>query len=146
MVSIANNHILEQGIKGMFSTKEALKKNCINYVGEFHDGTSNIETFEANGIRIGIAGFNDIHNIENGNIYAEYSEQNVKKALDIMSALELDYKIIIFHWGDEYIHIPSRIQIEAAHKFIDRGADIIVGHHPHVIQPVERYKKGFKIY
>ena len=87
MVSIANNHILEQGIKGVSSTKKALKNNCIHYVGEFHDGTSNIETFEPNGIKISIAGFNDIHNIENSNLYAEYSDQNVIKALNIMSSL-----------------------------------------------------------
>ena len=146
MVSMANNHILEQGIEGVLSTKEALRKNSIRYVGEFLDGTSIIETFKANGIKIGIAGFNDTHNIENRNIYAEYSEQNVIKALDIMSSLEVDYKIMTFHWGDEYIHIPSRRQIEAAHKSIDQGADIILGHHPHVIQPVERYKKGLIFY
>ncbi|MHA1381512.1 MAG: CapA family protein [Candidatus Helarchaeota archaeon] len=146
MVSIANNHILEQGIEGVLSTKKALKKNNIQYVGELHDGTSNIATFEYNGIIIGIAGFNDIHNIENKDIYAEYSDQNVIKALNIMSSLKVDYKIVTFHWGDEYVHIPSRKQIEAAHKFIEYGADIIVGHHPHVIQPIERYKKGLIFY
>lgn len=50
------------------------------------------------------------------------------------------------HWGNEYIHYPSISQIKLAHKIIDAGIDIIIGHHPHVIQPVERYKNGVIFY
>lgn len=146
IVSIANNHILEQGIEGFFSTKESLKDNKIRYVGDFVNNTSNVEILEVKGITIGIAGFSNISNSQSRNIYAEYSYQNVIKALNIMSSFSVDCKIMTFYWGDEYINIPSKKQIVAAHKFIDLEVDIIVGHHPHVIQPVERYKKGLIFY
>lgn len=44
------------------------------------------------------------------------------------------------HWGDEYINLPSIFQIYFAHDIIDAGADVIIGHYPHVLQPVEKYK------
>jgi poly-gamma-glutamate synthesis protein (capsule biosynthesis protein) len=48
--------------------------------------------------------------------------------------------VISLHWGDEFINRPSPEQIELAHKIIDCGADIILGHHPHILQGVEKYK------
>lgn len=148
IVSLANNHILQEGLEGYISTKKALENNNIRYIGESIDGTSNIEIFEVDGIKIGLAGFNniDIDKTKNRNVYAEYVDKNIIKALNIMASLKLDYKIISLHWGDEYSVIPSREQSVAAHKFVDFGADIIVGHHPHVIQPIERYKKGVIFY
>ncbi len=148
VVSIANNHILEQGIDGLYSTKKILKKNNIKYVGDFFNNTSNVEIFDVKGVKIGIAGFCNINDNQKKfkDKYALYSDQSVIKALNIMSSFNVDYKIMSFHWGDEYINIPSRKQIEDAHKFIDLGVDIIIGHHPHVIQPVEKYKKGLIFY
>jgi gamma-polyglutamate biosynthesis protein CapA len=57
-----------------------------------------------------------------------------------------DIKILCLHWGNEYVHIPSQEQRELAYQFIDAGADIIAGHHPHVIQPYEKYKNGHIFY
>jgi hypothetical protein len=58
----------------------------------------------------------------------------------------VDFKILNFHWGNEYVHIPSVAQRKMAYKFIESGADVIVGHHPHVIQPYEKYKGGHIFY
>lgn len=146
IVSIANNHILEQGPEGFYSTLRYLENNQIRYVGKKTNNFSNIATIKCKGMKIGFAGFNAIQDIKNPDLYAEYKEDFVLKALKKMDKMNLDYKILSIHWGDEFINIPSLKQINAAHKFIDNGADIIVGHHPHVVQPVESYKKGLIFY
>lgn len=146
IVSIANNHILEQGLEGFQSTIDYLEKNQIHYVGKITNGASNIVTIKWSDIKIGFAGFNDIHDIPNPDLYANYKEESVLKALYKMDEMNLDYKIISIHWGDEFINFPSLKQIESAHKFIENGADIIVGHHPHVVQPIEKFKNGLIFY
>jgi len=146
IVSIANNHILEQGSEGFQSTIKYLENHQINYIGKQINNTSNIVTVECKNLKIGFVGFNAIQDIQNPDLYANYSEESVLKALKDMNEMDIDYKIISIHWGDEFINIPSLKQIESAHKFIESGADIIVGHHPHVVQPVERYKSGLIFY
>jgi poly-gamma-glutamate synthesis protein (capsule biosynthesis protein) len=57
-----------------------------------------------------------------------------------------DHVIISFHWGIEYQHQPSSAQRRLARASIDAGADVVLGHHPHVLQGVERYKNGLIAY
>lgn len=146
IVSIANNHILEQGEEGFKSTIKALEGSNVNYIGVFNDAKSNIVVIEKNNLRIGFAAFNAIKDLSNPSLYAELSIPNIKRTIDEMELLRIDYKLLSFHWGNEYINIPSSEQIELAHKIIDYGGDVIIGHHPHVVQPIERYKKGIIIY
>jgi poly-gamma-glutamate synthesis protein (capsule biosynthesis protein) len=56
------------------------------------------------------------------------------------SASTSDYLIVNIHWGAEYSHEQNKTQIETAHLLIDAGADLIIGHHPHVVQGIEIYK------
>jgi len=146
IVSIANNHILEQGSEGFQSTIKHLENHQIKYIGKQINNTSNIVTVECNNLRIGFVGFNAIQDIQNPDLYANYSKESILKLLKDMNEMNIDYKIISIHWGDEFMNVPSLEQIQSAHKFIDKGADIIVGHHPHVVQPVERYKNGLIFY
>ena len=146
IVSIANNHILEKGLIGFNSTKNALQNAHIKHVGVFNENKSNVEIIECKGIKFGFAAFNAIKDIPNPNIHSDLSLDNVKATIDDMNLLQLDYKLLSFHWGNEYIHIPSLEQINLAHSVIDYGADIIIGHHPHVIQPIEKYKNGIIVY
>lgn len=146
IVSIANNHILEQGLKGFTSTQQALTNAGILYVGVFNDYKSNIVVIEKNNLKFGFAAFNAIKDIPNNKLHADLELKNVRRSLDEMHSKNIDYKLLSFHWGNEYIHIPSPDQIQLAHAAIDYGADVIIGHHPHVVQPIERYKKGLIIY
>ena len=145
-VSVANNHILEHGSAGFQSTLDSLKENNIFPIGFEVNGNSNIQKISLNNINIGMIGYNSIHDIQNKNKYATYSEERVVKLLDQMNIINLDYKIVSIHWGDEYVNIPSSAQIEAARRFIDNGADMIIGHHPHAVQPFEKYKHGVIFY
>ena len=67
---------------------------------------------------------------------------DVKKAEAVVSALKgsVDWVIVSIHWGEEYDQYVNTAQQNLAHALIDRGADAIVGHHPHVVQGVEVYK------
>ncbi len=146
IVSIANNHILEQGVEGFLSTCSILEKNGIKYVGKNCNDLSNVEIITIKGYKIGFCAFNNIHDISNPKSYAELNEDNIYKTIENFKLLNLDYKIVSLHWGNEYIHYPSLNQIKLAHKIIDAGADIIIGHHPHVVQPVEKYRNGLIFY
>ena len=73
-------------------------------------------------------------------------EVNAMAALNEMADRKADLKILTLHWGNEYIHRPSMMQRNMAYRLIDAGADIIVGHHSHVIQPYEKYKAGHIFY
>lgn len=148
VLNVANNHILEQGESGFKSTIEILSENQVGIVGHIVNGSSVILYREIRGIRISIAGFSnvDLHKIQNNGNFAVLNEENVLNALDIMKQNSADIRILCLHWGDEYIHFPSLEQRKMAYKFIDAGASIIAGHHPHVIQPYEKYQEGHIFY
>lgn len=146
IVSIANNHILEKGADGFCCTQNALSDEGIQFVGVYEDSKSNIAVFEKNELKFGFAAFNSIKDIPNPQIHAELNTDSIKKTIDQMKSSGITYKLLSFHWGNEYINIPSYEQIKFAHKIIDYGADVIIGHHPHVIQPIERYNNGLIIY
>jgi poly-gamma-glutamate synthesis protein (capsule biosynthesis protein) len=146
LVSIANNHILEHDTNGLRETLAALEKNGIEAVGLSADNTSNVVIKSINDMRIGVAGFNSIGNFHDVDIIANLSEDAVARAINIMTQKNADLKILSLHWGDEFVNTPSPQQIDQAHRFIELGADIIMGHHPHVIQPVEIYKGKVIIY
>lgn len=140
IVSIANNHIMEQGEQGFHYTIDQLKKNQIHIIGQAGIN-SNIFFYKVNDMTIAFASFNAIADNSIGEpLYQVFSEEVVLATLKDMQ--QFDFRVLSLHWGDEYIHIPSINQINMAKKFIDNGANIIIGHHPHVIQPVMEYNKG----
>lgn len=145
-VSVANNHILEYGIKGFNTTINSLVTHGIKPIGIANAYSSNIHIFNENDINIGVAAFNDIHDFYNNNLYAELNFNNVKNTLSKMDGMKVNYKIIILHWGNEYNHTPNYHQRMFANKIVDAGADVIIGHHPHVIQSIEKYKHGIIFY
>ncbi len=146
IVSVANNHILEQEEEGFHHTLQFLEDAWVCWVGTQVGGMSNIKFFQCKGIRIGFAAFNAIHDIFNPGLVADLQENDVLDCIRKMKISGTDIKVISLHWGNEFVTIPSGAQIRFAHKLIDAGADVIVGHHPHVVQPVERYRHGLIFY
>jgi len=145
VLNIANNHILEQGDNEYLETIEHLYKAGIGVTG---NSDSNILYREIYGRKFAIAGFSnvDLNTINNNGRFAVLNENNVIATLKVMHRNKADFKILCFHWGNEYIHIPSLDQRKLAYRFIDEGADVIAGHHSHVIQPFEKYKSGYIFY
>jgi len=142
ILSIANNHILEQDEKGFFETINILNKANIKPVGFQKCNNSDVVIIKKNNVKLGFVAYNSVHDIKNPNLYSDFSIDKAISSLKKMKNSEVDCKIVSLHWGwhEEYINIPSTENIKIARTLIDNGADIIVGHHPHVVQPIEKYK------
>ena len=130
-VNLANNHAFDFGQTGYEDTKKALETEKITYVED-----QNIAYYEtANGLRIGI--------------YAAQFELDVSKMASSIQSLRsngAELVIASIHWGIEGSYRPTQKQKDHAHTAIDAGADIVFGHHPHVLQPIETYKNGVIYY
>ena len=130
IVSLANNHEANFGREGILSTKEYLRNAGVSYFGD----PNNFEEIETttckNSICIGLIGFH------------EFSYQNQEKIINKIHELrsQVNYIIIFPHWGDEYNTDFTSSQRILAHRWIDEGADLVIGAHPHVIEPIETYK------
>jgi poly-gamma-glutamate synthesis protein (capsule biosynthesis protein) len=127
-VSLGNNHILNFGNLGLSQTKQYLNDAGIKYFGEPFTETPHIKTL--NGISIGFIAFNE---------FAPPPKDIIVKALHDLEEI-VDFIVVYSHWGYEYEHEPNIIQRQLAHEFIDAGADLVVGSHPHVIQSSEVYR------
>jgi len=126
-VNLSNNHIYDYKQKGFIDTKLALKKEKINYFGEGSKWELKIK--EHNFGFLGYRGWS-----------LDQAFLNKLKS-DIIELKKTNSVVVInFHWGNERQYYPIDAQKELARFAIDNGADIILGHHPHVIQGIEQYK------
>jgi gamma-polyglutamate biosynthesis protein CapA len=143
VLSLANNHIMQHGRKAIEETINALNKKEIKYVGiEIPESSIyNQALFEINGISICFLGYNlrPQQYFIDPPLYVEGTFERIKNDIE-KQRKNANITVISLHWGDEFINRPSPEQIELAHRIIDCGADIILGHHPHILQGVEKYK------
>lgn len=133
VLSVANNHSLDQRADGQDTTVTALSEQGLGRCGK--------ATFpDPDGVYYGISGdisyaficFNDV-----------IFKLDKKKALELVKQVreKVDYLIVSIHWGYEYKHTPNKdAQVDFGHELVDAGADFIIGHHPHVVQGFEKYK------
>ena len=143
----ANNHALDQGWDGVKRTIDVINENKINHTGTFlsQEDRDSIRIFKINSISIAILAYSENTNglpIPKGKdfIINLIDEELIRK--DIIKAREqgVDIVLVHLHYGPEYNREPSDFQKEIVQKIIEFGADIIVGGHPHVIQPVDFFK------
>ena len=130
-VTLANNHTEDYGKAGYESTTKALTEAGIWFVEA--DKTTMVTT--ESGLTIGL--YADSFYLTVNDI-----QKNVKKLRDAGAEIV----ICAFHWGTEGSYRPTANQKELAYAAIDAGADIVYGHHPHVLQPIEEYKEGYIFY
>lgn len=148
VLNIANNHITEHGAEGFQNTVTTLRKKGLLLLGEVENGQSGILSIRQEGTTICMSAFCDerICSVDNPSCFASLTEDKVMATLERMKDMHPDVIIFVFHWGNEYVHLPSPEQRRLAKKLIDEGANLVVGHHPHVVQPFERYHGGYIIY
>lgn len=156
IVSCANNHTRDFGMDALADTFTSLDEYGIRYVGAGMNKTEaeKLETFELNGITVGFTAINMIN--MNPTWYAtdDRAGLNCVDSWDCERQLELirkydeqcDVLFVSVHWGLEYYNTITEEQQEFAHKLCDSGADIILGHHPHVLQPIEAYNDSVIFY
>lgn len=132
IVNLGNNHAGNHGIQGVEETIAHLKENGIGVTG-----VEGAYVMKVKGIRFAFLGYDDITTPQPG--VSNVDENKIMQ--DIANARQLaDVVIVQFHWGVEYRALPDERQIELGHFAIDHGADLVIGNHPHWIQPIEIYK------
>ena len=137
IVNLANNHMLNYSQKGLQNTANLLAKNNIKFTG-----VNNYELININGTKFAFVGFNDIGSFPN----ITSTQENLITDLVSKSKQNADVVIASFHWGNEYTFTPTERQKNLAHLAIDSGADVVIGHHPHWVQPLEKYQGKTIVY
>lgn len=130
-VNLSNNHSYDYGETGYQDTKEALKEENIAYV----ENLSTIQYTTNRGLRIGV--FSGKYDVKKSKITAGIKKLQEEGAEVIIAS---------FHWGVEGSYRPTQQQKDTAYAAIDAGADVVFGHHPHVLQPIEEYGDGWIFY
>jgi poly-gamma-glutamate synthesis protein (capsule biosynthesis protein) len=159
MVSFANNHVMDQGWAGFAETRVHLREQGLLFVGSGDTAQQAWQPVivEANGIKVGWLGMTrwlnggrnpDKDDQPHVNFFPYPGESGGAPGMDEAGVLEAikqarlkcDLLVVSIHWGIEYAPAPRPEDVETAHKMLEAGAAVIVGHHPHVLQPVETYR------
>ena len=152
LVTLANNHCMDIGAEALTETMRHMKDNGLAWVGagENLSEARKMALYTIKGKRIAFLGYSLTQPIE---FFAGQNRPGTAPGYeklvtaDITSARsQADYVIVSFHWGKEASGTVQAYQQTAAHKAIEAGADVIIGHHPHVLQGIEQYKKGIIFY
>ncbi len=154
LVNLANNHIYDYGKAGLLETLQTLEQAGLKYVGAGRNLTEARKPaiFEVKGLKLAFLGYYGLRAHEESHPATNNDPgtalRNLKYIRQDIQQLKgkVDFITVIFHWGLEKQHIPQKDQIWFAHRVIDYGANLIVGHHPHVLQGVEKYKQGVIVY
>jgi poly-gamma-glutamate capsule biosynthesis protein CapA/YwtB (metallophosphatase superfamily) len=152
VLSLANNHILDYTRLAMEDTFSRLREADIYYVGA---GLNETEAYsplikDINGTKIAFLAFTNLGPAsweakENRSGMALVGKERLEDAIKNAKS-KSDLVVVSFHFGDEYKSSPTEEQKTIAQLAIDSGADLVVGHHPHVIEPVEEYKGKYIAY
>jgi poly-gamma-glutamate synthesis protein (capsule biosynthesis protein) len=155
-MTVANNHSLDCGEEGVASTISALKKEGILFAGmnESEQDANSACVIEKNGIKVGLIsstfGLNAKkpppdkpwivnRNHWNGKV-SEVDFAQTKRQIEFCRKNGVDLVIAQLHWGLEHEFYPRPDQLDVAHSLAELGVDVVIGHHPHVIQPMEYYQ------
>lgn len=126
--NVANNHSHDYGEQSFLDTVNILEKNNIKTFG--YDDTAMITV---KNIKIGLFG---IYELDDHLARIPQVKSNIAK----LKEENADIIVAVFHWSNELVTVPDENQVTLAHLAIDEGADVVVGHHPHVVQGIETYK------
>lgn len=136
VATMGNNHSLNYGWDGLDRTEKLLADTGILTAGFSRTAISNLSVKTVKELDVGTLAYNILDNPDRQTILAEI--KNAKK--------EVDFLIVAFHWGAEYVRFPAAETRQLAYDAIDNGADLIAGNHPHWIQPLEIYREKLIIY
>jgi poly-gamma-glutamate synthesis protein (capsule biosynthesis protein) len=156
VVTMANNHCLDYGSAALLDSIRRFGANDIQVVGAGRNYSAawKMRYVERDGVKIGFMGWTDIMppgfaatktgaGAAVGPMWS--GGANVVKAIRA-AARKVDILVASYHWGVEGQHYPIPQQIQSAHAAIDAGADLVMSHHPHWLQGIERYHGGLIMY
>lgn len=147
ILSVANNHSADLGVEGLISTLQALESRGILPLGaSVSPGRQEPPIIEKNGITVGFAGYTTGRiAIHEGALVNRLVEKDIMADITSLAG-RYDHIVVSLHWGTEMASYPSPRQIDLAHRLIDAGATLILGHHSHTMQAIERYHGGLIAY
>lgn len=160
VLSVANNHALDYDTDAFLDTLELLRSSQIEPVGGGQDLNEARQAviIEKNGLKVGFLAYTIF-----ADIYFDVNYRRTFRATETVSGVapleqemiledlaelkpQVDIAIVSLHWGAEYSKSPDAAQQELGRTLIDSGADLVIGHHPHIIQGFERYNDGLIAY
>lgn len=149
LLGIANNHALQHGIPAYCDTQSQLRCRNIAVIG--HDRNGQTQTYEYVKDDTTATFFAiSVRPEQWSDSEVPYSYRpNIDNLLQEVSELRTQvdgFLICSIHWGLEFLNNPTPTQVYLGHALIDAGVDVIFGHHPHVLQPIERYQTGLIFY
>lgn len=144
LVNSANNHIFDYGFQGIEDTMGYLDSLGIPYTGigrNLKDARRPV-ILERKGRKIGFLGYFGGGDFAATSDTPGYAPRYTRFIVEDVKKLrkQVDYVVVNFHWGVERAPLPEEWQRTLAHRVVDAGADLIIGHHPHILQGIERYK------
>ncbi|MBQ7455144.1 MAG: CapA family protein [Clostridia bacterium] len=133
VATIENNHIDDFGSQGRADTQAALSAAGVQWADEY-----NMTVYETQGLRIAILAYKTF----------DYYDTLYEKVPREVQAAKAEYDLVIccFHWGAEKDYAPNDRQQKLGRMAVDAGADLVVGHHSHRINPIEQYKGKYIVY
>ncbi|NEW08762.1 CapA family protein [Paenibacillus sp. SYP-B3998] len=148
IVNLANNHVMDYGTEGLLDTMAALDQEGVKRVGAGKDLEEAYQPVivEKQGMKIAFFGFS--HVVPEASWKAALGHPGVADTYNYKPPVEAiqkakekaDLVVVVAHWGIEREDQPDKNQKDLAHRYIDAGADLVVGGHPHVLQGFESYK------
>jgi len=155
VVTLGNNHAVDYGRSALKDSITRLEAADVAVVGagrNASDARQPAVITTASGATIGFLAWNDVwwpgFTATGGKAGVAEAFTDVGRMRRSIRALakRVDYVVVGYHWGYEYQHFPVAQQTMEAHAAIDAGADLVIGHHPHVLQGVEVYRRGLIAY
>ena len=134
LFSLANNHTPDMGKEGLKETKKWLRKYGIAFVGDPLSVSSDNLNSSFLWDNITFLAFNQVFP------FMDKEEEMIETIKTVKSLNPDNFLIVSMHWGEEYKLFNSPAQQSLAHKIIEAGGDLLIGHHPHAVQNIEKYQ------
>lgn len=134
-VALDNNHVFDHGQRGYTDTQAALREAGIAFSG---NGLSSV--YQVKGVRIGMLSYCTLR--------TGYATLAKRVPGDIQTLRDQGCGLVIvsYHWGEEREYVPHQRQLDLGRATVDAGADLVLGHHSHVVNPIEQYKGKYIVY
>jgi poly-gamma-glutamate synthesis protein (capsule biosynthesis protein) len=155
VLNLANNHIMDYGAEGLRETIRTIESHGLMHLGAGENISKAAQPLKVR-CKNGIVGFlaytTDQRSVRaviaDGNSpgCADFSDHEAVRTTVRSLAKEVDVVCVLLHWGIEYYEYPSPDQVYFARSLVESGSSLVIGHHPHVIQGIEQYKKGLIAY
>ena len=149
LISLANNHVMDRGEDAVLYSNSYWKSKDVVTAGSYsnEDEMQNINIYEQNGIKYAFLAYTTSLNgyLSKHYLVNMYSDEKVKKDIEKVRD-QVDLIIVSMHWGQEYINYPNDEQTRIANYLSELGVNLVIGHHPHVVQPVTYINDTLIIY